>query len=192
MNRIRTAKKTDQKYIIAAMLLAFDHNPLMRWIYPDAYQYLHHFPHLIQNTISSTFDCRTADMIQGYSGAALWLPPGITPDDDRQLKIIEQSTFESDQIPIVALLKQLQQYRPQIPHWSLPIIGIEPTKQGYGYGSALMKYGLARCDRQAAPVYLEATTPIRVAFYQRYGFEQLDQVQIGNSPLIFPMLRQPK
>jgi hypothetical protein len=44
---IRTATIADQKYIIAGLVLAFSNDPAARWMYPDPYQYLTHFPHFV-------------------------------------------------------------------------------------------------------------------------------------------------
>jgi ribosomal protein S18 acetylase RimI-like enzyme len=83
-------------------------------------------------------------------------------------------------------------YHPAEPHWYLPMIGVDPGRQGKGYGSALMQHALIRCDRESKPAYLETSNPRNVPLYKRYGFELLDTFQIGSSPSVFPMLRPPK
>ncbi|WP_412099042.1 GNAT family N-acetyltransferase [Defluviimonas sp. D31] len=37
-------------------------------------------------------------------------------------------------------------------------MGVDPAFQGRGHGSGLMRHGLAACDRDRQPVYLEATS----------------------------------
>ena len=61
-----------------------------------------------------------------------------------------------------------------------------------GWGAALMRHALARCDREALPAYLEASKPQNVPFYQRFGFEVLGEIQVGAAPPLTPMLRQPR
>jgi GNAT superfamily N-acetyltransferase len=84
---------------------------------------------------------------------------------------------------------QLATYHPSEPHWYLPMIGVDPTRHGQGYGAALMTYALERCDRAHAPAYLESTNPRNTSLYLRHGFRALGRVQVGGSPPLTPMLR---
>ena len=88
--------------------------------------------------------------------------------------------------------EQAAKYHPTVPHWHLTIIGVDPIRQGQGYGAALLKYGLAVCDRDQKSAYLVCTKPSNIDFYQRYGFELLGTIQIGEAPPIFPMIRKPR
>ena len=40
---------------------------------------------------------------------------------------------------------------PEEPHWYLAIIGSDPEARGGGFGSALMRSRLDRCDAECAP-----------------------------------------
>lgn len=190
--QIRTARISDQKYLIPSMVLAFSSDPAARWMYPDPYQYLTHFPRFVQAFGGIAFAQETAHCIDGYSGAALWFPPGVEPDVDPVIELLEQSIFESEQADVFAVFEQMGHYHPSQPHWYLPIIGVEPTQQGKGYGSALMQHVLMQCDRDHIPAYLEASKPANILFYERHGFKVLSTIQVGASPPIFPMVRQPQ
>ena len=72
------------------------------------------------------------------------------------------------------------------------MIGVDPAKQGNGYGSALLKHALERCDGEGKLAYLESSSPKSVPLYQRHGFELVDTIQVGSSPPLFPMLRKPR
>ncbi|CAN1210219.1 N-acetyltransferase domain-containing protein [Tumidithrix helvetica PCC 7403] len=190
--QIRTAAIAEQKYIIAGMVLAFSNDPAARWMYPDPYQYLTHFPHFVQAFGGKAFAQSTAYCIDGYAGAALWFPPSVEPNVEPLIELLQQSLFESEQADVFAVLEQMEHYHPQSPHWYLPMIGIEPTQQGKGYGSALMGHVLMLCDRDRLPAYLEASKPANILFYERHGFQVLGTIQAGASPQIFPMLRLPQ
>ena len=90
------------------------------------------------------------------------------------------------------MFEEMDRYHPSGPNWYLPMIGVDPTQQSQGYGSALMQPVLTLCDRTQTPAYLEATSEKNAAFYQRHGFERLGTIQVGTSPSLFPMLRQPQ
>ena len=85
---------------------------------------------------------------------------------------------------------QMGEFHPTEPHWYLPLIGVDVTRHGCGYGSALLRHALERCDRDRLPAYLEATSPRSKALYERHGFEELGVIQAGGSPPMWPMLRQ--
>lgn len=72
------------------------------------------------------------------------------------------------------------------------MIGVDPAKQGNGYGSALLKHAVERCDGEGKPAYLESSSPRSIPLYQRHGFELLGTIQVGSSPPLFPMLREPR
>jgi GNAT superfamily N-acetyltransferase len=48
------------------------------------------------------------------------------------------------------------------PHWYLPLIGVEPSRQGHGVGATLLHAMLARCDVDDLPCYLETFQPTNV------------------------------
>ena len=64
--------------------------------------------------------------------------------------------------------------------------------RGRGYGTQLMRQGLVACDRDQQPAYLEATSPTNRMFYERHGFRVLGEIRSGDSPPLFPMLREPQ
>jgi ribosomal protein S18 acetylase RimI-like enzyme len=86
----------------------------------------------------------------------------------------------------------MARYHPDGPHWYLPMIGVDPARQGRGYGAALMRHATQIFDRDGAVAYLESSNARNIPLYQRHGFEVLGTVQVGSSPEIVPMLRMPR
>src|SRR5688572_82172 len=66
---------------IAVIVLAFSTDPAARWSYPDPHQYLAHFPSIVRAFGGNAFAHRTGYHVGDFTGAALWLPPGIEPDE---------------------------------------------------------------------------------------------------------------
>jgi GNAT superfamily N-acetyltransferase len=93
---------------------------------------------------------------------------------------------------VFAVFEYMGRYHPSELHWHLPLIGVDPLKQGKGFGSALMQHALVQCDRDNKLAYLEASSPRSIPFYERHGFELLGTIQMETSPSIFPMLRRPR
>ena len=55
-----------------------------------------------------------------------------------------------------------------------------------------MSHALELCDRDKLPAYLESTNAANLSLYKRFGFKLLAEVQVGQSPKRYPMLRQPQ
>jgi GNAT superfamily N-acetyltransferase len=89
-------------------------------------------------------------------------------------------------------LTTLESDHPETPHYYLPIVGVEPDRQGRGIGTALMRPILDRCDQTATPAYLEATTPRNRACYLRQGFEVTEEFRFPKEgPPAWRMWREP-
>lgn len=68
-------------------------------------------------------------------------------------------------------------------------MGVLPSMQGRGLGSALMRPTLDRCDREGLPAYLEASSERSTALYERLGFRVTRELRIGGSPSLRLMVR---
>jgi len=174
------------------LVMAFSADPAVRWLYPDPHQYLTNFPDLVRAYGGKAFEQDTAYYVDGFSGAALWLPPDVHPDEEALGALLQQTVSEGDREEVFAVLEQMGSYHPSEPHWFLPFIGVDPAHQRKGYGSALLKHTLMQCDRENKLAYLDSTNPVNISFYKQHGFELLGEVQVGASPPIHPMLRKPR
>jgi ribosomal protein S18 acetylase RimI-like enzyme len=131
-------------------------------------------------------------VVEGFGGAALWLPPGVEADAERLGAIMQEHAEPSILPDAMRVFEEMERFHPQGPLWYLPLIGVDPTAQGHGHGSALLEYALPRADEDGLPAYLESSNPRNIPLYQRHGFEILGTIQIGTSPPLVPMLRQPR
>jgi ribosomal protein S18 acetylase RimI-like enzyme len=189
---ITTATASDAEHAIAVLTLAFSSDPPCRWAWPDPQQYLASFPGFVRALGGRAFEQGTAYCLHGYTGAALWLPPGVQPDEEAVIALFQRTMAEAAREHIFVVFEQMGSYHPAEPHWYLPLIGVDPAHQGRGYGSALLRHALTVCDRDGTPAYLESTSPESIPLYERHGFEVLGTIQVGASPPIFPMLRRPR
>jgi ribosomal protein S18 acetylase RimI-like enzyme len=189
---IKVAATSDEAPTIAVMVLAFASDPAARWTWPDPQQYLTHFPDFVKALGGKAFAHGSAYYVNGYAGAALWLPPEVRPDENALTTLLQRTGAAEVQEDAAAVFEQMRRYHPQEPHWFLPFIGSDPSQQGKGYGTALMKHALVPCDLDHKLAYLEASNPKNIPLYERHGFELLGVIQVGTSPPIFPMLRKPR
>ena len=189
---IKKVTTAEQDTAVSAIVRAFSADPAARWMYPDSQQYSEHFQSFVKAFAGAAFEHGSADLVDGYLATALWIPPGIHPDEEAMGKLIRRTVPEGDQANPFALIQQMDRYHPAEPHLYLPMIGVDPAHQRKGFGSALLEHGLARCDREDRLAYLESTSPGSVRLYQRHGFELLGTIQVGSSPQLFPMVRKPR
>jgi GNAT superfamily N-acetyltransferase len=186
------ASASDEASTIDVLLRAFAADPVAQWIWPDSQQYYMYFPSFVRAFGGKAFTHGSAYYVDGYAAAALWLPPGILPDEDVLSSIFQRSVSEPLQKDVIAVFDQMAHYHPSEPHWHLPLMGVDPLNQGKGFGSGLMQQALVQCDLDNKLAYLESSSPRSVPFYKGHGFEVLGTIQRKGSPPLFPMLRRPR
>lgn len=186
---VTATPQSDAEQAVAVIVLAFSTDPAARWTYPDPKQYLAHFPAIVRAFGGKALAHGTGHHASGFAGAALWLAPGIQPDEEAVGAVLRRSVPAGRQEAVFGVFEQMARYHPREPHWYLPLIGVDPVHQRKGHGSALLQHALRRCDRDRTPAYLESTNPANVPLYERHGFEVLATIQVGSSPPMFPMLR---
>ncbi|MCY1125739.1 GNAT family N-acetyltransferase [Frigidibacter sp. RF13] len=189
---IHTATRANTARFESAMTLAFSADPAARWAWSDPDQFLRTFMPLVTLFGGKSFDHGTAYVAEDFRGVAQFLPPGVQVDDGPIGELFERNMTEPGLGKVLGLFEQMASFHPREPHWYIPLIGVDPAFQGQGYGSALMNQGLAVCDRDGQLAYLEATSPVNRLFYERHGFRTLGEIRVGDSPPMFPMLREPR
>jgi ribosomal protein S18 acetylase RimI-like enzyme len=111
------------------------------------------------------------------AGAAIWLKPG---DHGFDFTPLQQLTTTPLLFSIAGLKgmkraqelgAELNKYHPKTPHAHLVFLGVAPSAQGRGVGSAILKETLAPLDQRGVTAYLECTTERNAALYARHGFE---------------------
>jgi GNAT superfamily N-acetyltransferase len=189
---VRSATERDRDTVIGVITLAFAGDPMARWSLPDPATYLAVMPQIAAAFGANGFPHGSAHLIDGGMGAAMWLPPGVTPDDDRLTALATAHASKERVAEMMQVFEQMDRYHPSEPCWYLPLIGVDPAHQGRGCGSALMRHALAQCDRDGVPAYLESSNPRNISLYRRHGFEAIGKIQVGSSPTMVPMLRRPR
>jgi ribosomal protein S18 acetylase RimI-like enzyme len=188
---VESATAAEEAAVIDTLMLAFAGDPATRWTWPEPSAYLAAFARFARAFGGAAFAHGSAFRL-GTAGAALWLPPGIGPDDQAMIALMQATAAPESMIDGMQVMQQMAGYHPHDPHWYLPLIGVDPAWQDRGVGSRLMKHATDLFDRDGALAYLESSNPRNIPLYQRHGFEILGRIQVGGSPTFTPMLRKPK
>ncbi len=174
---------------IDTIVLAFAADPVERWMYPRAGDYLHHFRAFVAAFAGPALANGTAWMLDDFAAVALWLGPGSEPDSETILAVLIDSVAADRQDDVLAVLEQMDALHPTGEHWYLPWLAVDPARQRAGLGERLLERGLRRVDRDGLPAYLETPNPRTIAFYERRGFQVTRQARSGECPPITAMLR---
>jgi ribosomal protein S18 acetylase RimI-like enzyme len=194
---VRRAARDESQRVAATLARAFDSDPQMQWVLPDDSRRVpiaeRGFDLYMRKLWFAQDECYTTD---GVAGAAIWNLPGewhVTIL--RQLRLLPAMTriYRRFLPRVVRAITALESNHPTERHYYLPFVGVDPDWQGRGIGSALLRPVLDRCDREAMPAYLEASTPRNRALYERHGFQVIEEFQLGpGSPPMWRMWRTPR
>jgi ribosomal protein S18 acetylase RimI-like enzyme len=185
------ANRSEADRVLNGMTLGFVADPFMRWLYPEPSEYLSYFPRVLDLYAGRAFDNGSAYRNDGFTAAALWLPPDIHPDEDALAAYMEDTVAPDKHAALFAAFELMDRFHPAEPCWHLADIAIDPSHQGRGLGTALLTTCLDRCDDDGRPAYLESTNAANLSIYRRFGFEQIGVIETDQAPPLFPMLRRP-
>src|SRR5262245_1679780 len=99
-------------------------------------------PKLVWAFAGNAFANGGAHCTDEYAGVALWLPPGVRPDEEKLAKALPSTVSPSVCSEVFAIFDQMSKHHPSEPRWHLPLIGVDPAFQNRGQGDALMQYAL--------------------------------------------------
>jgi GNAT superfamily N-acetyltransferase len=133
-------------------------------------------------------------------GVAAWLAPNAPEPDaaSRRAAAHQQRVvrllFPRSSPSLFRGFAALEAFHPSAPHWYLAFVGIEPTSQSRGIGSAILAPVLKIADQTNALCYLETPFPRTHQFYERLGFARHAEHEpfIGAPQGVVTFLRQPR
>jgi GNAT superfamily N-acetyltransferase len=193
---IRKATPADHPGVVEAIAQGFYDDPIFMWMLPDDERRLEKNTRglglFLRRVWAGHDEIYTTDRL---AGAACWMPPGTAHlSVFAQLALLPSMVriFRGDFPRVNALLTAFDKKHPKDPHYYLPVIAVHPQWQGRGFGAALLRPMLERCDADGTPAYLEATSPRNRTLYERNGFEAVEEITVKDSPPVTLMWRDPQ
>lgn len=182
------------------MSRAFYDDPVMAWVLPDAKSRSAHlkrmFAAMTRHHHLASGGAEVACDGPGIGAAALWDPPNRWRHSGReQLAMMPQflRVFGLRSGKVRDIQELMKREHPEEPHWYLAAIGSDPAVRGKGFGQALMRSRLDRCDAEYCPAYLESSKPENVPYYERFGFTVTQEIALPRGgPTLWAMWRTPR
>lgn len=200
---VRPATRADLPALSDLMAEAFVDTPIFRFLQPDdrtrrplirAW-----FAGLIRHGYPVVRAGMVADDGSGPVGGAIWAPPGAWRVPWwRELLTLPRIVVAADRTALRGFAargtdvdRAMHAAHPAAPHWYLAALGVAPTVQRQGVGTALLRAGLDRCRAEDMPTYLECREAL-LGYYGRFGFSPLRRVGLPDgAPAQFGMWREP-
>ena len=186
---VRRAGPDDLPMTLDILADAFAEDPVMRWVtskqsYPR---------YAFELTVPFCLGHRNTYITTDGSGAASWLPAGVPLASPVSPAVIWKGLTEygpGSLLRGLATLIQSQRRHPKGDYFYLFAIGALRSARGRGIGSALIREGLARCDAEHMPAYLENTNETNIPFYRKHGFKVVDELKLAmQGPKLWLMWR---
>jgi ribosomal protein S18 acetylase RimI-like enzyme len=181
--------ESERARALDTLVVAFAADPVERWLYPAAHEYLEHFPAFLSAFAGKAFAQQTVWRLGAFAGVAIWLPPNIDVDGDAVVNVLTDTVSPEKLDDTFAVLGQMDTAHPKFAHWYLPWFGVDAAVQSQGFGGQLMTHCLRVIDNDHLPAYLDSPNPRNISFYERHGFVVTGEAQAGTCPPIVSMLR---
>jgi len=184
----------------AARLLAraFDGDPTMCAAIPDPDRRHRVHTAMFSQLISTVGAFGVVETTPGLGAVAIWTGPGHRPGFAasvramRFLPDLAMSMRPSDLGALASLTRGSWGREKALvrgPHWTLAVLGVEPSKQRFGLGAVLVRAGLTRADCDGHPVFTETSTEANQEFYRKLDFDVVEYVPAQDAPLKVPIWR---
>jgi ribosomal protein S18 acetylase RimI-like enzyme len=182
------AAQSDAELLASMLGRAFADDPMIRWkLRADvgAAEIGSTFVPLVEAHIGAG----TLRMVPGAHATAAWVPPELAGRFDELARGGRDAVLlhtDDDGARFDAFWDWVAERLPT-DTWYLDFVGVDPSLQGLGLGSALVRDGLMRASASGAGGFLLTETPRNVALYERLGFHVVERADApgGGPPIWF-------
>lgn len=191
--QIAGAAASDVPEVVETICQAFAADPIFRWWMPDAGRRAEIMPAFFGALCEAYLPW--GEIYRSIDGlaAAVWAPPGgeLGAGGSAALDAAIAGAVGAYGETMREMGAARAAGHPKEPHFYLHLLASRPPAQRRGYGSALLRTVLDRCDAEGFPAYLEATSAENKRLYERHGFVLLQAVTVRDSPPLWLMWREP-
>ncbi|WP_342660949.1 hypothetical protein Rruber_01690 [Rhodococcus ruber] len=197
---VRPVTRRDIPVFARTLADAFFDDPVMMWMWPDDERRRRGLPRMFaaeaQHHLLSHGGLELAEEPDGSAGGAtMWAPPGRWKATGWRSVLVTAGMIRAlgRRARVGAEVGgALDEAHPAEPHWYLSAIGTGNAARGGGFGKALLRSRLDRCDADGMPAYLESSKEKNISYYERFGFRVTGEIAVPNGgPTLWKMWREP-
>lgn len=172
MEEPRLADRGDAGRLARTFARAMLHDPMIRWPLLGDVD-VGRLEHMTGPLVDMYLDVSAAWLLQGGKAMAAWIPPGAASC----FEALEQPTRRAiapwtgdDGVRYGRFWDWLAAHIPDEPAWFLDLVAVDPSVQGRGLGTRLIRHGLELARGTSLPAFLETGQERNVSLYERFGF----------------------
>ncbi|WP_307802576.1 GNAT family N-acetyltransferase [Cellulomonas dongxiuzhuiae] len=199
MTRIRPGTSADVPALRTVCALAYDENPLMRWVLPQAPTRADACAAWLGPSLERYLAAGRVDVLlvdEQVVAVAAWRPPGAAagavaatlPSPAGALRALVGAARATH---VLAALGGTAQLAPAEPGAYLNYLAVHPEHQSRGLGSRLLRHGLDALRGEPGTPWLATTDPRNVPFYERHGFSPAGTRTLGDDGPVLTVLHAP-
>ncbi|KAJ5201927.1 uncharacterized protein N7498_006590 [Penicillium cinerascens] len=182
--------------VVRTVNLAFSSDPLIQWLRPNATPWSEHDPSAWKwqyrrvQTIMSRGQVLQSEsvgqMAQVFQKKSSTSKDKAAPEKGSRIPVSQDLDITSSDAGAVRVNKLiaankasadgLQKQYSKRELWYLEVIAVHPALQSRGLGGGVMRWILEHVGNQ--PIYLECTRRDNVSFYEAFGFQIVEEVEL--------------
>lgn len=182
-NHVRRATSSDLDSAAQTLASAFDTYAWTRWALPnDGYSI--RLEEVQRLYLAHALEHGLVLVDENVHAVAAFLPPDAPAPTERIRKRL--TTLYGSRL---TSLEQLELPDSPAGSWRLETVGVDPSYQGTGLGTAVIAGGLTQIDKRGDPVALETSDERNVRLYRRLGFISTATTALPDAPIVYSMYR---
>jgi len=175
----------------AVLARAFADDPMIRWpLLPEGEDLGERIEQTFGSIYHGIVDLGLIWEAGDGDGFAVWIPAGMADEmfeSDAAARDLVAPLTDDDAARYDVLWSWIETHTPD-DVWYLDVLGVDPSKQGTGIGSALIRFGLERAASNGVDAFLETAVEANVAYYERFGFRTVFEGRAtGDAPRLWFM-----
>ncbi|GGI79909.1 N-acetyltransferase [Polymorphobacter multimanifer] len=180
--------------MVATLAAAFQDDPALGWIIPDAAERRARLPLLFTAIVAADLRKGSALCSPEHEVVTLWRHAGhaaATIGETLQNLPGFVRALGPHILRGLKVSQAIEAHHPRNLRFAyLHYAGVAPAEQGRGWGGRAIRHGIAQA--RPLPAFLETATPANVGLYQNLGFRTVAEWDVpGGGPHFWSMLRPP-
>jgi ribosomal protein S18 acetylase RimI-like enzyme len=186
------ASKDHKTIVVDILSKSFDENQSINYIVKQDDKRKDRIRHLMDYCFEMCLIKGQIFLSEDLSGCALIMQPerkaGFIETALLDMKLALRSIGLSRAGKVMKREKLIKAHQPAEPFYYLWFVGVYPDFQGKGIGSKLLDEIFQYYKKDERPFYLETSVLTNLPWYKKYGFEIINEIDIGYK--LFQMVRK--